>query len=153
MRRRIFTLLAALAILVFAGGTVAAGNNGDTRSLTVVERALTDTTIDLGATGDSLGDQLAFGNPIYDKANTTKIGRDEGTCFRTNPGLAWECTWTTIVPHGSLTVQGPFYDNLRDSKLAITGGTGTYRNARGQMTLHARNAAGSEFDFIFVIQD
>ena len=33
--------------------------------------------------------------------------------------------------------------------LAITGGTGKYRNARGEMELHSRNPAGTEFDFVF----
>jgi len=150
MKRRMITLAAAVAILVLAGGTVAASERRDGgRAFTVVERAETDTVIDLGAPGDSLGDQLAFGNPIFNKANTMKVGRDEGFCVRTNPGLAWECTWTTILDHGAITVQGPFYDDLRNSQLAITGGTGIYRNARGQMTLHARNAGGTEFDFIF----
>jgi hypothetical protein len=32
--------------------------------------------------------------------------------------------------------------------LAVTGGTGAYRNARGSMTLKSR-AGGTEFDFIF----
>jgi allene oxide cyclase len=150
MRRRIITAVAAIAILAVAGGTVAASERRDGgRLFTVVERAETDIVIDLGAPGDSLGDQLPFGNPIFDKTNTTQVGRDEGYCVRTNPGLSWECTWTTILDHGTLTVQGPFYDDGRDSKLAITGGTGIYRNARGQMTLHFRNPAGTEFDFIF----
>ena len=43
---------------------------------------------------------------------------------------------------GSLVVEGPFYDTA-DSDLAITGGTGAWATARGQMHLHARNAAGS----------
>ena len=36
-----------------------------------------------------------------------------------------------------------------DSVLAITGGTGEYRNARGEMELKYHNAAGTKFDFIF----
>lgn len=150
MRRRIITIGAAFAILVIAAGSVAASDRREGgRSFTVVERAETDTVIDLGTPGDGMGDQLVFGNPVFDRTNTKATGRDEGVCFRTNPGLSWECTWTTILDHGSLTVQGPFYDDGRDSKLAITGGTGIYRNARGQMTLHSRNQAGTEFDFIF----
>jgi len=143
-------VLIAVATLVLAVGVtvvVAAPTGGAT--FTVVERATTDAVIDLGDAGDSVGDLLAFGNDVYDAANNTVVGRDEGGCTRTNPGLAWECTWTTILSGGSITVQGPFYDDLRDSWLAITGGTGKYANARGQMTLHARNALGTEFDFIF----
>ena len=43
-------------------------------------------------------------------------------------------------------MQGPFLD-AGDSVMAITGGTGAYRNARGTMDLHARSA--TEFDFTF----
>jgi len=139
--------VAALAVLLGVGVVAAAPTGG--RTFTVVERATTDTVIDLGGAGDSIGDMLMFGNDVYNAANTTKVGRDEGVCFRTNPGLAWECTYTTILASGSITVQGPFYDDLRDSWLSITGGTGKYANARGQLTLHTRNALGTEFDFIF----
>ena len=63
-------------------------------------------------------------------------------------GQAWECIWTTILDHrGQLTVEGPFYD-ASDSKLAVTGGTGAFSNARGWMLLHALNG-GAEYDFIF----
>ncbi len=150
MIRRVPIILATGALLAFvAGSTVIAAPTSRGQTLTVVERATSDTVVDLAAPGDSIGDLLAFGNDIFDGSNTNKIGRDEGSCIRSNPGLAWECTWTTIVPGGSLTVQGPFYDDLRDSEVAITGGTGRYWNARGQMTLHARNAGGTELDFIF----
>jgi hypothetical protein len=56
--------------------------------------------------------------------------------------------WTTFLPGGQITVEGPFYD-AGDSTLAITGGTGAYRNVRGQMDLKYRNPAGTEFDFVF----
>ena len=46
--------------------------------LRVVERAESDVIVDLGASGDSIGDLLAFGNPIYDPSNQTKLGDDQG---------------------------------------------------------------------------
>ena len=119
--------------------------------LRVVERAEADTVIDLGEKGDSIGDLLAFGNPIYDPANQTKLADDQGSCVRTVVGKSWECVWTLILPEGQITVEGPFYD-ATDSVLAITGGTGAYRDARGQMTLHARNAEGTEYDFTYEIE-
>ncbi|HKG25044.1 MAG TPA: allene oxide cyclase family protein [Thermomicrobiales bacterium] len=119
--------------------------------LRVVERAEADTVIDLGEKGDSIGDLLAFGNPIYDPANQTKLADDQGSCVRTVVGKSWECVWTLILPEGQITVEGPFYD-AADSVLAITGGTGAYRDARGQMTLHARNAEGTEYDFTYEIE-
>ena len=48
-------------------------------------------------------------------------------------------------------VEGPFYDD-RDSVLAITGGTGRYATARGEMRLHARDAQGSAYDFTFRVR-
>ena len=159
MRRSILIGVSATAALVLAGTGVAlaaqssaapaaAAHHGS--QFTVVEHAITDTTVDIGPHGDSLGDILAFGNPIYDAGNHKQIGNDQGSCVRTKVGVAWECSWTTILPGGSLTVEGPFYDSA-DSVLAITGGTGTWASARGQMTLHARDAAGSSYDFAFTV--
>jgi allene oxide cyclase len=152
MRRRFMVVLAVIGAFAIAIPAVAASQSGaGGRAFTVVERAETDAVIDLGAAGDSIGDLLAFGNPIFDRTNTNEVGRDEGQCIRTNPGLSWECSWTTILANGAITVQGPFTDDGKDSQLAITGGSGAYRNARGQMTLHWRNAGGTEFDFIFQV--
>ena len=49
---------------------------------------------------------------------------------------------------GQITVDGPFYDD-HDSVLAITGGTGAYKNARGEMLLRSRKGGTTEFDFVF----
>ena len=153
MLRKTWRAAIAVAALTLAlGVTVASAAPIDRgQTLRVVERATTDTFVDLGAAGDSIGDTLTFGNDIYDASNDHVVGRDQGVCFRTNPGLAWECTYTTILADGALTVQGPFYDDLRDSELSITGGTGRFWNARGELTLHARNSFGTEFDFVFHI--
>jgi hypothetical protein len=135
--------------LAFAGRALASSpdhQRGDT--FTVVERARTDTTADTGPAGDSLGDVLAFANPIFDAKNIHKVGTDNGSCIRTVVGVSYECSWTTSLPGGSIVVSGPFLD-AGDSTLAVTGGTGAYRGASGQMRLHARNAAGSAYDFRF----
>ncbi len=96
--------------------------------------------------GDSLGDTLTFANEVFDARSGKKVGTDQGQCVRTVVGEAFECYWTTFLPRGQITVEGPFYD-AADSTLAITGGTGAYRNARGTMDLHARSE--TEFDFVF----
>ena len=144
-------LAVSLVLLLAIGvGSLSASDPArGARVLTVVEHAISDVVVDVGGAGDSLGDILAFGNPVFDAANANEIGRDQGYCVRTNVGEAWECNWTVILDQGSITVEGPFYDDLRDSQLAITGGTGAFREAGGEMTLHARNAAGTEFDFTY----
>jgi len=135
----------ALALLA-AAASASAGE-----VLSVVERADTDAVTDTGAKGDSVGDVLTFANPVFDKANKTKIGTDQGYCVRTVVGKSWECMWTLSLKDGQLTVEGPFLD-AGDSVLAITGGTGKYAGARGQMKLHARDAKGTEYDFVYELQ-
>jgi len=119
-----------------------------TENATYVERATTDAVTDLGAQGDSVGDLLTFANEIYDEHNNKLVGQDNGWCIRTVVGKAWECYWTLTLKDGQLSVAGPFLD-AGDSVLAVTGGTGKYYGARGEMKLHARNAQGSEYDFVY----
>jgi hypothetical protein len=167
MRGRVLFASASAAAVAVAGlaATAAQANQGShvqrsatTRTsqaapqITVVERAVTDTIVDLGPTGDSRGDLLAFANPMYNRTNTNRVGRDQGSCIRTVVGKAWQCSFTTWLAKGSLVVEGPFYDS-RDSVLAITGGTGSYSRSRGVMHLHARNAKGTAFTFRFTVQN
>ena len=120
----------------------------------VVEHAITDTVGDVPPKGDSLGDQLAFHNPVFDAANKKQVGHDNGNCVRTVTGKngVWECFWTVFLDGGQITVEGPYYTNGTDSILAITGGTDNYNEVRGQMRLHARNAKGTAYDFIYEIE-
>jgi hypothetical protein len=120
--------------------------------LIVVERAASDTVTDTGAKGDSVGDILTFSNEIYDKDNKTLIGHDNGWCVRTVVGQAWECIWTLMTDKGQITVEGPYFDT-KDSVLSITGGTGDYAKAQGQMKLHARDPKGAEYDFVYVFAE
>ena len=116
--------------------------------LQLVERATTDTTVDLGAKGDSVGDLLTFANPIYDAANKTQLGTDQGYCVRVVVGKSWECFWTLILAGGQITVEGPFADS-GDSTMVVTGGTGKYAGAKGSMKLHARDAKATSYDFTY----
>jgi allene oxide cyclase len=118
-------------------------------TLVFIEHATSDTTIDLGDEGDSIGDLLAFANDVFDESNTTKVGTDQGSCILTIPGEAYECAWTLTLDEGQLMVQGPFLINV-DSELAITGGTRIYTGATGQMILHG--ISDTEFQFTYEIQ-
>jgi hypothetical protein len=142
--------LAMLAVVAVSSALATPAHNGNGHGLTikVVERATSDTLVDNAPTADSVGDTLGFGNAVYDASNTTVVGSDGGQCVRTVPGVSWECMFTTSLKNGQITVAGPFLD-AGDSTLAITGGTGAFRNASGTMDLHARDAKGTAFDFTF----
>jgi len=115
-------------------------------TLAVIEHATSDTVTDTGAAGDSPGDLLTFANEIFDKDNAAKVGTNNGWCIRVSVGKSWECFWTLTLADGQIMVEGPFLD-AGDSVLAITGGTGKYAGARGEMALHARDDKGAEYDF------
>jgi allene oxide cyclase len=140
---------ACLLGLVTGMGAVAA-SAADMERLALVERAATDVVTDTGASGDTVGDILTFANEVYDEANATMLGTDNGWCVRTVVGKAWECFWTMSLADGQITVEGPFLD-AGDSTLAITGGTGAYAGVSGEMKLHARNDKGSEYDFVYML--
>jgi hypothetical protein len=116
--------------------------------IVLVERPVGETTVDLGAKGDSVGDLLVFANKVYDAANKTQLGTDNGYCVRTIVGKSWECFWTLTLKAGQITVEGPFMDS-GDSLLAVTGGTGKYAGARGSMKLHPRDPTPTGYDFTY----
>ena len=61
---------------------------------------------------------------------------DDGleACLRTLSGTS-ECTMTTVLSDGQITVAGPF-DEVGINHLAVTGGTGAYTNVRGSLTVY-----------------
>jgi len=115
---------------------------------TVVEHPMGETTLHLGGKGDSIGDLLVFANKVFDAANQTQVGSDQGYCVRTEVGKSWECFWTLYLKAGQITVEGPFLD-AGDSVLAVTGGTGKYAGAKGSMKLHLRDATPTGIDFAY----
>lgn len=147
------SIAAALALLVVAVVAVVRLTPAPVaaeESITVIEHATTDTVLDNGDKDDSIGDSLVFANDVYDENDANVVGSDQGSCIRTRPGKAWECTFTVILDGGNIVVQGPFNDE-GDSTLAITGGTGDYANATGEMTLTALDG-GEKYKFAFDVR-
>ena len=97
--------------------------------IVVVERPVGETTVDLGAKGDSVGDLLVFANKVYDAGNKAQVGTDQGYCVRTIVGKSWECFWTLTLAAGQITVEGPFLDT-GDSLMVVTGGPASMRARR-----------------------
>ena len=141
MNRATWLLAGALALLVPFAATAA-------ERIQLIEHADTETVVDLGAKGDSVGDLLTFANPVYDATNKTRLGTDQGYCVRVVVGKSWECFWTLILAGGQITVEGPFFDS-GDSLMVVTGGTGKYAGAKGDLKLHPRDAKATSYDFVY----
>jgi Dirigent-like protein len=88
-------------------------------------------TIDIGETGDSVGDILTFDQPLLDEQGK-QIGNNSGTCIRTRVGYSFQCQWTLTLKNGSVQVAGRELDE-GTSVITIIGGTGQYTGINGQM--------------------
>lgn len=138
----------ATVLAVVAGVSIA---HAEPVKLDLIEHAGVVEAIDAAPEGDSVGDYLSFSGDIFAADNTTKLGTDSGFCMRVVKGARYECTWTVALADGQIMIAGPFLD-AGDSTLAITGGTGVYKAARGEMLLHARDTTGSQYDFKLTIE-
>jgi len=146
MHKPAIHVLALVALIGAAPATCLAA-----RTLHWVERATNEHTVDIAPAGDSLGDLLAFVNPLYDAANDKQIGDSNGYCVRTEVGKSWQCAWTTHLEHGQLAVSGTFTDE-GDSNFIIVGGSGAFAGARGSLKVHARDATHTSYDFTATLQ-
>ena len=150
MRKTPLIVAGAIVVVLVAAYVAQAGSTQRraTTTVHVIERATTNLTIDTGPSGDSSGDLITFANDVFDEKNTDKVGRDQGDCIRINVTQgSWECRWITFLKGGAITVEGPFFD-AKDSVLAITGGRGKYKDARGSMELKSLDDL-SGYHFIF----
>ena len=94
--------------------------------------------VDVGAPGPSIGDRLVFSAQIFD-TNNRPIGRDGADCVivRLAPSeppdrqQVVQCTISVQLADGQITVQGLAQGT--ENYFAVTGGTGAYRKARGEV--------------------
>lgn len=153
--QRLVLVLGLSAVLVGCGegASTTPLDVPEVRTMELVEHVVNEVLTDHPPTGDSPGDVLTFANQLYDKANKAQVGTDQGYCLRVDVGKSFECTWTAFLADGQITVAGPFFD-AKESTLAITGGTGAYKDARGEMDLGFRDTPMGtvEYDFVYRVR-
>ncbi|MFI1169689.1 hypothetical protein ACH4UM_40640 [Streptomyces sp. NPDC020801] len=103
--------------------------------------------VDVPPPGAGQGDQLIVTGDLVRSAVT--VGRFDEVCTTVRTGSNnssdLQCQITLSLPQGQITVQGVFGISASgpgDITLAITGGTGSYRAARG--FIHAVSTSGVE---------
>ena len=163
--RRTITLGAVLALLALAtGATLAAGDapkrsshNKRVHVITVQRDAGTQVALDLdhSATAakpapDSMGDQVVATANFSQRGK--QVGFDGVTCTLVRLPSWFNCVASNIIRNGSLTVQ--FLADLstfatKPQRFAITGGTGAYRGARGEVLFKATSATTANVTFRF----
>ena len=82
-----------------------------------------------------LGDEITFHDQLFAKGR--QVGDTVGSCVivAIAPDLLANCTAVFRVPGGNITAQFPAVAGPAPKDVAVTGGTGTYRNVGGDGTL------------------
>lgn len=151
------SLLAALGAAGIAIVATAAHGSDLPGKVTLYEHDTTQQLVDLGQPGDSSGDVLVFAGDTFTRKGGSRRGRVGGTCVTTSTGPTGEalCTVTFSLADGQLIGEGLVRTaDLFGGKLqsfAITGGTGSFRHARGQGTIQLPTDVPNETDANFTL--
>jgi hypothetical protein len=115
-----------------------------------------DPNIDVGAPGFSLGDEVVFaGNLLQDGK---QVGRVGVVCTFVSTANAdrveAQCPATAILPGGQITIQGVIVNRALNWTLPITGGSGRYDRARGQVVSRDMSTPTQpQVELIFHLED
>jgi hypothetical protein len=146
MRRRY--LVAGLAVAAGTGmwalPAASAGggdhDNGHGDVFRVISHEVDSADLDLGKKGFSLGDRFVFSDNLSKHGKV--IGSDHGECVITRiqgDSGAFQCAVTAVFNgKGQITVQGVVQFTAEETSpftLAVTGGTGKFRDAGGQVVV------------------
>jgi hypothetical protein len=95
-----------------------------------------DPNIDVGAAGFSLGDEVVFAGNLV--RNGQQVGRVGVVCSfvstQNTDHVEAQCPATATLPDGQITIQGVIVNRALNWTLPITGGSGRYARARGEVT-------------------
>jgi hypothetical protein len=163
MRSKLITGALAAAVLAVASVTLAAASpatsSADPHTVTirVLEHQVDSAAVDVGTPGPSLGDRFVFTGNVFQ--NGKKVGIDGGSFefvrLKATTFVA-QGVASVMLPGGQITVQGlaefPTSNALpKPQTIAVTGGTNTYRNARGELRFVPINQTDTRLIFTLIL--
>jgi hypothetical protein len=145
MGKRLGITAAVIAVMALVVGAVSpalgsssqgAGSTGGGQTIRVTAVFTEfDANIDVGAPGFSLGDEVVFSGNLL--RNGEQVGRIGVVCTFVSTANAArveaQCPTTSILPGGQITTQGTIVNRSLNFTLPITGGSGRYLGASGQV--------------------
>ncbi len=161
----IHTRLAMAALVAVLGGLTSPFTGwltptaaADT-TLALYEHDTEQHVIDHGSPGPTPGDQFIFAGDVFDRPGGVFLGRANGICTTLtgdDKGGETTCSATFNLDGGQVAVQGTLdsaalFSSGNPNPLFITGGTGIYRNARGDGTIQVPVDVPDQTDANFVL--
>ena len=136
MRTKWHLIALAAALSVLPTAAAAARTNASANASQTIKFAVAfhDVQLDLGKKGPSVGDERIVADSLLD-AKGKNVGHHAGVCtFTTLAPPEAACQITFFLPHGEIATQ--FLNAPPPRKVAaIVGGTGAYRDARGDAVI------------------
>ncbi|MFF5860038.1 hypothetical protein ACFY8B_31215 [Streptomyces sp. NPDC012751] len=108
------------------------------RSQKVIELAVGNDGVvhtDVGAPGLSVGDEFVYADKLF--RDGEQVGEDGSSCQVTKlegSKIVTNCVLSVQLPEGQLTAQSLWIKGTDTVRMAITGGSGAYRGATGELT-------------------
>jgi hypothetical protein len=132
----VIVIVCALAALGAARVSLASGSHTvEAKTMRYDVTFVRDSQIDLGAHGPSVGDERTFYDVLFDQ-HGERAGYEGGVCaVESMSPPVFSCSITFSLPGGQIATQLLTSPGPAPKPFAITGGSGSYRNARGDGTL------------------
>ncbi|EYT81979.1 hypothetical protein CF54_16115 [Streptomyces sp. Tu 6176] len=89
---------------------------------------------DVGAPGLSVGDEFVYSDTLF--RDGRRVGEDGSSCQVTKLAgaqITTNCVLSVRLPEGQLTAQSLWVKGSDTVRMAVTGGTGVYRGATGEL--------------------
>ncbi|MFJ4624579.1 hypothetical protein [Streptomyces sp. NPDC088812] len=109
-----------------------------TSAPTVIDLAIGNDGVvqtDVGDPGLSIGDEFVYADTLY--RNGRRVGEDGSSCQVTRVDgerITTNCVLSVQLPQGQITAQSLWTKGADTVRMAVTGGTGAYRGATGELT-------------------
>jgi Dirigent-like protein len=149
-------VVAGALLVAGAGATTPSGSARAPTTLTVKELERGATFIHIrnnprsSGRANLQGDLLVITNPLADSSGK-RVGKMSMSCVTTTGASdfmksTFTCSGLMTLPDGSLTLQGNVQPSKPATSAAVTGGTGVYANATGEVV--SKQADGGAVDTI-----
>ena len=144
--RKIVTLPVVLLLSIITASALQASSSiTEETTLHVVVRSARLHLVDVAGEDLTPGDMLVGHGPMFNRTETQRLGPSSVHCVFVGTNRPAHCTGDFVFSGGDITVQGVL--TQPQFLWAVTGGTGTYENVRGQMQGNVRSGGGVELDF------